>query len=111
MKWFCSGAPCGVAVLLALALSIPAVAADPTAAEMQKQLNAEVMASPFNAGDIKKAEEYAADAIKRGIQPVATPPSYWVPGSNCGYLTTYRYYNYHDYRNCVYYHRYYGRYW
>jgi hypothetical protein len=78
---------------------------------MQRQLNAEVLSSPFNAGDIRKAEAYAAEALKNQLQPVAVAPSYWRPGWSCGHLTRYRHYNYYDYRNCVYYHRYYGRYW
>jgi hypothetical protein len=34
-----------------------------------------------------------------------------VPGWTCTNLTTYAYYNYGDYQNCVYYHYYYHRYW
>jgi hypothetical protein len=97
--------------ILALLLSISGGAIAETAEEMQQRLNQEVAASPFNAGDIKKAAAYAEDALKQGIQPVMVAPSYWIPGSSCSYLTTYRYYRYDDYRNCVYYHRYYGHYW
>jgi len=79
--------------------------------DMQKALNNQVMSAPFNAGDIDKAEEYAAGAKAKNIQPVARPPAYWAPGWTCSNLTTYAYYNYVDYRNCVYYHRYHGYYW
>ncbi len=79
--------------------------------EMQKQLNQQVMSSAFNAGDIKKAEAYAEEAKKSGIPPVVQPPTYWAPGWTCANLTSYRHYYYNDYRNCVYYHHYYGRYW
>jgi len=96
---------------LALLLAIAGEASAETAEEMQQRLNAEVAASPFNGGDYKKAAAYAEDALKRGIQPVMVAPSYWVPGSSCSYLTTHRYYRYDDYRDCVYYHRYYGHYW
>jgi hypothetical protein len=99
-----------IAALLCLA-SATATAEDPAAEEMQRRLNEEVMASHFNAGDIKKAEAYAEDALKKGIPPVTAAPSYWQPGWTCDYLGSYRYYNYYDYRNCVYYHHYYGRYW
>lgn len=99
-----------VLVLVLCALSLPAGAESEMEA-MQKRLNAEALASPFNAGDIKKADAYAEDALKKKVEPVAIAPSYWQPGWSCGHLTSYRYYNYYDYRNCVYYHRYYGRYW
>lgn len=85
--------------------------ADAARAEMQRSLNAEVLASAFNAGDVKKAEAYADDALKRGLQPVAQPPDYWQPGWDCAALTRYRYYVYSHYRDCIYYHRHYGRYW
>ncbi len=85
--------------------------ADKARDDMQKQLNERVMAAPFDAGDINKAEEYAAGAMAKKVQPVARPPAYWAPGWTCANLTTYAYYNYVDYRNCVYYHRYYGYYW
>jgi hypothetical protein len=100
-------------VLVAL-LTTHAMAAgkdDKAREDMQKQLNNQVMSAPFNAGDIDKAEEYAAGAKAKNIQPVARPPTYWAPGWTCANLTTYAYYNYGDYRNCVYYHHYYGYYW
>lgn len=101
-------------VLACLAAACGAAGAqtpDQTREEMQKQLNQQVMNSPFNAGDVKKAENYAEDALRKGIQPVGTPPQYWQPGWTCANLTGYAYYNYADYQNCVYYHRYYHRYW
>ena len=85
--------------------------ADKAREEMQKSLNAQVMNSPFNAGDMKKAEAWAEEAKKKGVTPVPKPPAYWQPGWSCANLTTYAYYNYGDYRNCVYYHHYYRRYW
>jgi hypothetical protein len=80
-------------------------------AELQRQLNQQVMAAPFNPGDIQKAEAYAEQARKSNLVPVMQVPSYWSPGWTCGNMTSYRYYNYGDYRNCVYYHHHYGRYW
>lgn len=100
-----------LSILALVLLTSTAVLANPTAEEMQRKLNEEVMASPFNPGDIKKAEAYAEEAKKNGMQPVAVAPSYWQPGWTCGQVAGYRYYNYYDYRNCIYYHRYYGRYW
>ena len=85
--------------------------ADKSQEEMQRALNERVMATPFNPGDIKKAQGWAEEAKKQGVIPVAQPPSYWVPGWSCANLTTYTGYLYGDYRNCIYYHHYYGRYW
>jgi hypothetical protein len=85
--------------------------ADAAREEMQKALNKEVMASPFNAGDINKATAYALDAKKQGLVPVPQGPTYWQPGWTCANMTVSPYYSYSSYRNCVYYHHYYGRYW
>lgn len=103
-------------VFLACVLAAaPALADDPpqaqTKEQMQRSLNQQVMSSPFNAGDIAKAQAFAEDAFRRHIVPVARPPAYWVPGWTCANLTTYAYYSYPDYQNCVYYHYYYHRYW
>lgn len=84
---------------------------DKARADMQRKLNESVMSSAFNAGDIKKAEAYAEEAKKANVQPVAQAPNYWAPGWTCSNLTSYQYYYYNDYRNCIYYHHYYGRYW
>lgn len=98
--------------ILTLLLCASGLAFGETEAEaLQRKLNDEVTASAFNAGDIKKADAFANDALKKGIQPVSTAPTYWQPGWTCSYLTSYRYYNYYDYRNCIHYHRHYGRYW
>lgn len=95
---------------LVLSAVFPVHAAN-TAAEMQRQLNKEVMSSPFDPGDVAKAEAWAKDAQKKDLQPVKVAPNYWRPGWTCANLTSYRYYRYRDYRNCIYYRRYYGRYW
>jgi hypothetical protein len=79
--------------------------------DMQRSLNERVMAAPFNPGDIKKAQAWAEDAKKQGVAPQPQPPSYWVPGWTCANLTVYAVYLYNDYRNCIYYHHYYGYYW
>lgn len=97
---------------LVLVVSASAAMADDDArAAMQRALNAEVLAAPFDPGDVNKAKAYADAAIKKDIKPVVVAPTYWRPGWTCGHLTRYRYYRYRDYRNCVYHHRYYGRYW
>ncbi|SER18654.1 hypothetical protein SAMN04488038_1193 [Solimonas aquatica] len=99
------------AMLLLCTVARAGAATDPQREEMQRTLNAQTMASPFNAGDIKKAQEYAEDALKKNIPPPAQPPAYWQPGWSCASLAGYAYYSYYDYRDCVYYHRYYGHYW
>ncbi len=98
-------------VLSAIAMAASAADTDQAREEMQKALNAQTMATPFNAGDIKKAEAYSEEAKKQGVVPPAQPPSYWGNGWTCNNLISYQYYYYNDYRNCIYYHHYYGRYW
>lgn len=79
-------------------------------AAMQRQLNAEVMAQPFDAGDMAKIDSFIKDAMAKDIKPVTKPPSYWQPGYSCDYIRRYHYV-YNTYRNCLYHYRYYGRYW
>lgn len=98
-------------LLLALAATAAADDAQKRRAEMQKALNDAVMASPFDPGDVQKAQAYAEEAKKQNLPPVQSPPPYWQPGWTCGHLTGYLHYRYDTYRNCIYYHRYYGRYW
>lgn len=78
---------------------------------LQRSLNQEVMAAPFNPGDVRKAR-LEAEALKQmNVVPVAHPPSYWLPGWTCANLTTYRHYAYTAYRDCIYHYHYHGRYW
>ncbi|MET0382584.1 MAG: hypothetical protein ABW032_04090 [Burkholderiaceae bacterium] len=104
-----------LALIVALAGAAgPAAAAadeDQQRADMQRALNAQVMSQPFDPGDMAKANAYAAEAKKANTPPVMQPPAYWVPGWTCASLSGYQYYQYNDYRNCVYYHYYYHRYW
>ena len=100
-----------LASAVAISTALADEATDRAREEMQKKLNEEVMATPFNPGDIKKAQAYAEEARKQNVAPVMRPPAYWVPGWTCGSLVTYRYYSYGDYRACIYHHHYYGRYW
>jgi hypothetical protein len=79
--------------------------------EMQRRLNEQVLSAPFNPGDVKRAEAYVEQARRQGILPAATPPSYWMPGWTCANVAAYAYYNYTDYRNCIYFNRYHGYYW
>ena len=102
-------------IALAASLANPAFATDEqdakARAEAQRALNAQVMARPFDPGDTAKADAYAEEARKSNVVPVQMPPAYWQPGWTCANVAAYAYYQYGDYRNCVYYQYYYHRYW
>jgi hypothetical protein len=100
-----------VCALWMISQATSAAANDAAREEMQRALNAETMASPFNPGDVNRALAFAQDAKRRNVVPVQQPPSYWMPGWTCASMTGYAHYDYSAYRNCVYYHHYYGRYW
>ena len=74
--------------------------------EIQKGLNAEVMAQPFGVEEMAKIDEYIAEAMKKNLVPQPYKGSQpWRQGMTCAHLRGY-YYR----RNCRYYHRYHGRY-
>lgn len=75
-------------------------------AAMQQKLNAQVMANPFSVEDVEKIEAYVKDAMKQDLKPREKAPVNWRSGYTCANL-----HGYYDYRDCIYYHRYYGRYW
>ncbi|MAF83538.1 MAG: hypothetical protein CL797_05485 [Chromatiales bacterium] len=77
-------------------------------AEMQRQLNADVMAQPFDAADVARVDAYIEQAMKDDLKPVTKAPDYWRPGYTCRDM---RRYTYRAYRDCRYHYRYYGRYW
>ncbi len=78
-------------------------------AEMQRKLNAEVMEKPFSVEDEKKIDAYVKEAMAKDLKPeVQKAPSYWRPGYTCANIYSH---GWRAYRNCRYYHRYYGRYW
>lgn len=76
--------------------------------EMQKQLNEQVFEKPFSVESEAALNAYIEEATKKGTPPNAQPSQYWRKGYTCGDL---RRYSWNDYRDCSYYHRYYGRYW
>ncbi len=82
---------------------------DDEMAAMQRMLNQRIMASPFDPGDPARVDAYIKEAMKKDLQP-ASAPNYWQRGYTCNYIRQYRYV-YSQYRNCLYYYRYYGRYW
>jgi|KBSSwiStaDraftv2_1062776.scaffolds.fasta_scaffold1023334_2 hypothetical protein len=91
-----------------LLLPLPLIAE--TAAEMQQRLNAETLNKSFEVEDVSKIDSYIAEASKKNLQPRKNPPSNWQPGYTCDSYYG-RYHNYYDYRDCLYYHHYYGRFW
>ncbi len=100
-----------VLALLVIGVGIPSSAAladdADDMAKMQQQLNAQVMQKPFTVEDTAKLDAYIKEAMKKDMKPEEKPPVAWQPGWTCANLM----YSYYDYRNCMYYYRYYGHYW
>jgi hypothetical protein len=98
-----------VAVFCAMVLSAWGSACagdDKELEEMQKKLNSQVMEKPFSVEEVGKINAYIEDAMKKDLKPQQTPPPSWRTGYTCANL-----HDYYEYRNCLYYHRYYGHYW
>jgi hypothetical protein len=75
-------------------------------AEVQKKLNAEIMEKPFSVEDTARIDAYIKDAMKKDLRPRQRPPARWRRGYTCADL-----HEYNEYRDCLYYYRYHGRYW
>ena len=76
-------------------------------AEMQKQLNGEVLNQGF---DVKREDElnaYIDAATRKGLVPKAYTGTHWRRGATCDDLLGYAW---SEYRDCMYYYHYYGRY-
>lgn len=76
-------------------------------AEMQKQMNTEVLNKPFLAEQPDKVEAYIKEAMKKNIKPPEYTGTYWRQGYTCHDLLRW---SWHEYRNCSYYYRYNGYY-
>ena len=76
-------------------------------AAMQRKLNAEVMEQPFLAEEPEKVEAYIQESLKKKIKPPPYTGIYWRPGYTCHDLLRH---SWREYRNCMYYYRYYGHY-
>ncbi len=75
-------------------------------AEMQRALNAEVMAKPFSVTEMAEIDSYIASALKKNLVPEAYKGAQpWGAGMTCAHLR-----GYYSRRDCQYYHRYHGRY-
>lgn len=52
-------------------------------AEMQKQMNAEVMSKAFLAEQPAKVDAYIKDAMKKNIKPIEYSGTHWRSGYTC----------------------------
>jgi len=80
---------------------------DDELARMQAQLNGEVMSRPFLAEKPKEVDAYIKSMLEKKVTPSEYVGTYWRTGYTCRDLLRY---NWTQYRNCRYYHRYHGRY-
>lgn len=101
-------------VIIATSLAMAGLALAETAeekkkremAEMQKQLNAEVMAKPFSVEEMSQIDSYIAEAMKKNLVPEPYKGTQaWTRGMTCAHLR-----GYYARRNCRYYYRYHGSY-
>jgi Ni/Co efflux regulator RcnB len=94
---------------LTLAVSLlangPALAQ--SAAEMQRQLNQQTLDRNFDVKSEAELDSYIEAATKRGQVPQPYRGTNWRRGYTCADL---RPYGWGEYRDCMYYYRYYGRY-
>jgi hypothetical protein len=80
---------------------------DDELARMQAQLNAEVMSKPFLAEKPEEVDAYIKSMLEKKVKPPEYVGTHWRAGYTCRDLLRY---NWTQYRNCRYYHRYHGRY-
>lgn len=99
-------------VVAVLSVGFCSVALADEAADMaayQAQLNAQVMEKPFSVEDEAKIDAFVKSAMEKDLKPdVSAKPATWRPGYTCANIYGV---SWAAYRNCRYYHRYYGRYW
>ena len=94
-------------IFFTLGIFLSGIAQATDMAEMQKQLNQDVMDKPFSVAEESKIDAYIQNATKSGSKPAEYKGRNWQPGYTCGDLRAYSYY---EYRDCRYYHNYYGHY-
>ncbi len=80
---------------------------DDEMARMQAQLNQEVMSRPFLAEKPEEVDAYIKSMLEKKVKPPEYSGTHWRPGYTCRDLLRF---NWREYRNGRYYHRYYGRY-
>ena len=74
---------------------------------LQRALNQKVMERPFDPGDQAEIDAFVEKALKSDMVPQEYEGNNWRPGYTCANL---RQYGYYQYRNCLHYYRYHGRY-
>ncbi len=97
-------------VCLLMGITLPVLAdksEDDALARAQAQMNAEVLSRPFLAEKPKEVDAYIKSMLEKKTVPAEYQGSYWRTGYTCRDLLRY---NWTQYRNCKYYHRYHGRY-
>jgi hypothetical protein len=80
---------------------------DEAMGQMQQQLNKEVMGRPFFAEEPEKVDAYIKEASKKHIKPLPYVGPHWRAGYTCHDMLRY---SWIEYRDCRYYHHYYGYY-
>jgi hypothetical protein len=80
---------------------------DDAMARAQAQMNADVLSQPFLAEKPKEVDAYIKSMLEKKAVPAEYNGSHWRTGYTCRDLLRY---NWRQYRNCRYYHRYHGRY-
>ena len=89
------------------AQALAQTAQDAELARVQQQLNQEVMEKPFHAEDPQKVDAFIKEASKNHIKPLEYSGPHWRAGYTCHDMLRY---SWIEYRDCSYYHHYYGRY-
>jgi hypothetical protein len=101
----------GAWLLAAIALMSMAVFAAPAAAgdkaKVQDRLNNEVLDQGFDVKGEAELNSYIEEATRKGLEPKRYTGNHWRRGYTCEDL---RRYSWSEYRDCVYYYRYHGRY-
>lgn len=88
-------------------LALQDTSEDEELARMQALLNGQVMSRPFLAEKPKEVDAYIKSMLEKNVKPPEYVGSHWRTGYTCRDLLRY---NWTQYRNCRYYHRYHGRY-
>ncbi len=73
----------------------------------QRQMNKEVMDKPFFAEEPEKVDAYILEASKKHIKPIEYTGPHWKDGYTCNDMLQY---SWTEFRDCRYYHHYYGHY-
>jgi hypothetical protein len=96
----------GRLALLCLALTAPALA-ETDLENAQREMNQETMSREFLAEQPEKVDAYIKEAQQKNLKPPEYTGTHWRAGYTCHDLLRYSWY---EYRDCRWYHRYYGHY-